>query len=158
MRCSYPNCYRNRTSLRIIDFHALPPGMNPCLCSAQMTRRVNLPDSYWCTVLKGFTVGTTLKIHSACFCCWKPPELKLISGDSDAIDSGAGEIWRLSMMLIVYTYDSHNSHVDISLHSCTDTWRQHRCLHLLRRIIASIRMWMFCLIWLCIRPNFRRFH
>lgn len=48
-----------------------------------MIRRVNRSDSYWCTVLYGFTVGATLKTHSASLCCWEPTELKLIRGDSD---------------------------------------------------------------------------
>lgn len=37
-----------------------------CPCSAQMIRRVNPSDSYWCTVVYGLTMGTTPKIHSAC--------------------------------------------------------------------------------------------
>lgn len=112
--------YRNRKSLRIIEFHDLPPGISPrtCPCSAQMTRRVNLRDSYWCTVLNGFTVGATQKIHSDCFCCWEPPELKLIKGDSDEIGRGVGEIW-WPLLEANRPYDSHSSHIDVSLHSCS---------------------------------------
>lgn len=85
-----PNCYKNWKHLRIIEFCNLPLGISPWLlpCSARMTRHVNMPDSYWCNILYSLTMGTTLKIHSACFCCREPMELKLISSDSNEIGWG----------------------------------------------------------------------
>lgn len=88
IRNTPPVFQRSPSQLIITEFHDLPPGI--IRRSAQMTRRVNPLDSYWCTVLNVFTVGATLKIHSARFCCREPPELKLISGDSDEIDWWCG--------------------------------------------------------------------
>lgn len=83
---------------------------------------VNMLDSYWCNILYSLTMGTTLKIHSACFCCWEPMELKLISSDSNEL--GWGVKLRGSLLRANCAYDSYNSHFNITLHSCclTDTW------------------------------------
>lgn len=51
-----------------------------------------------------FTVGVTLRIHSARFCLWAPPELKLISSDSGdtGLMLGRGSVKMASLKLIMH--------------------------------------------------------
>lgn len=86
----------------------MPPD---CLCSAQMNRRAKLSDSYWCAVLCDVTVGTTPKIHSACFCCLDLPELKLIIIDSD--ETGLRLGCQGVPIKANHPYDNCSSHVHI---------------------------------------------
>lgn len=63
-----------------------------------------------------FTVGVTLRIHSARFCLWEPPELKLISSDSGdtGLMLGRGSV-KMASFEANHAFDSRSSHADSTL-------------------------------------------
>lgn len=132
-----------------------------CPCWAQMIRRVNPSDSYWCTVVYGLTMGMTPRIHSAClfffssflFFCWEPPDFKLISVDSGETGwrLGCGEV-KMASLEANHPYDSRSSHVDTALQhlsaACLVSGQQLR-----EGALLLVWMWIFCLIPSCRCPR-----
>ena len=97
-----------------------------CLHSAEMSRCVNLPDSYWCTVLYVFTSVVCLF-----FVVGSHWSSKLISGDSNETDLGPGGKggWRCPHSKLNRPWDSHGSHTWLYSVNCaltyvcgTDAW------------------------------------